>query len=474
MNARCSLDGGGWDRTLTNVRNPPWFAFVCHPRDDRDLLSYGASTLVRAYSVSQSEFRDRVCTAPPQVTGALRFGGAAIHGEVIGAIRMPEQISAPAGYRDVLDAIDLGIARGAGVIGLGGLTAPATQGGALVLPRLPGNVTVTNGNALTAAIARRNVGEVVQLLDLDRAARVAVIGATGSLGMPASMLLAEDGYELLLVGRGLRRTRSLLGELAGSARLSGSIKDVADCDVVVIVTSSETARVAPEWLRPGTVVIDVAQPHSIPPEDIAVFAEHGVAVVEGGLVTFPAFSSDHDFFLPEPRAAFACLAETYLFAREGIRAHSIGRPSADLALKLEKLAMVHGIVPRAVDNLDAAVTVRRSQATMEMPLTCNLSPSGQLDRGLALRALSLRAGRGSQRVPEGVLLRFAPSEAMHDELETFARDEKECCSFLSFGIAEDGSDLTLLISGPPAAGTVIEGLRYAFDSAQDGVSAQAG
>ena len=354
MSSTCNLNAAGWDRSLAHVRNPPWFAFVCHPRDDRDLLSYGAATLVRAYSCSPDEFRAKVCTAPPQMTGALRFGGAAIHGEVIGVIRMPWQISAPEGYRDVLDGVDVALARGAKVIGLGGLTAPATQGGALVLPRLPGNVTVTNGNALTAAVARRNVREAVDALDLGRRARVAVIGATGSVGFPASTLLAQDGYDLLLVGRGLRRTTSLLGDLAGVARLSGSIDDVAGCDVVVIVTSSETARVAPELLRPGSVIIDVAQPHSIARNEIPAYVERGVAVVEGGLVTFPAFCSDHDFFLPEPRAAFACLAETYLFAREGIRTHSIGRPTGELALKLERLAAMHGIVPRTLENLDAA------------------------------------------------------------------------------------------------------------------------
>jgi hypothetical protein len=108
---------------------------------------------------------------------------------------------------------------------------------------------------------------------------------------------------------------------------------------------------------------------------------------------------------------------------------------------------------------------------METPLACNLSPSGQLDRGLALHALSRRAGRASARAPEGVLLRFAASDTMRDELRVFARDEKECCSFLSFDLTEAGPDLTLLIYGPPAATSVIEGLRYAFDSALDGVGA---
>ena len=64
-------------------------------------------------------------------------------------------------------------------------------------------------------------------------------------------------------------------------------------------------------------------------------------------------------------------------------------------------------------------------------------------------------------------LRFEPADAMHKELTIFWRDEQECCSFLRFTIAHDERDLTLLISGPPAASEVLDGLRDAFDSGLD-------
>jgi hypothetical protein len=41
----------------------------------------------------------------------------------------------------------------------------------------------------------------------------------------------------------------------------------------------------------------------------------------------------------------ACLAETYLFAREGITEHSVGPASAELAADLAELAARQGIRP---------------------------------------------------------------------------------------------------------------------------------
>jgi fatty aldehyde-generating acyl-ACP reductase len=72
-------------------------------------------------------------------------------------------------------------------------------------------------------------------------------------------------------------------------------------------------------------------------------------VVEGGLVHIPGYTCTYDFGLPDPRDTIAYLAETYLFAREGIRKHSVGRPSAEPACRLERVAQRHGVSPRPLD-----------------------------------------------------------------------------------------------------------------------------
>jgi fatty aldehyde-generating acyl-ACP reductase len=71
-------------------------------------------------------------------------------------------------------------------------------------------------------------------------------------------------------------------------------------------------------------------------------------VLEGGLVRIPAYRSTYDMGTPSRLDTFACLAETYLFARQGIRGHSVGRPSVELAEAMDRAAQLHGITARSV------------------------------------------------------------------------------------------------------------------------------
>jgi hypothetical protein len=70
------------------------------------------------------------------------------------------------------------------------------------------------------------------------------------------------------------------------------------------------------------------------------------------LVRIPRYACSQEFFLPDPRDTFACLAETYLFAREGLREHSVGTPSIELAHRLERAARKHGVTPRPLGVAD--------------------------------------------------------------------------------------------------------------------------
>jgi predicted amino acid dehydrogenase len=327
----------------------PWFGFVGHLRDRGDLYRMGGTSLLRRYSRSDAEFVAKACSLPPLVVGEVRIGFSAVRGEVVALMRLPEEIAAAAGRQAVEEGVRLQVDRGAKFIGLGGLTAPATAGGRTLLAALPAGVTLTNGNAYTAAVARHNVVEACAALGLPRPARVAVVGCTGSVGAAVSPLLAAAGFELILVGRSAQRARTLLGSLVGDAVFSGDLASLHDADVVLVLTSDESAKLCPDLLSPGAVVVDITQPRNIPPEDYAEFARRGVEVVEGGIVRIPGYTCTYDLNVPSPGDTFACLAETYLFSREGIREHSVGRPTADLALLMERLAHRHGIVPRPLD-----------------------------------------------------------------------------------------------------------------------------
>lgn len=322
----------------------PWFVFLFHFRGMDDLDRVGGTSFLRRYSRSEAELRTKMCSLPPLVTGEVVFGFTAIRGEMVCITHMPEEMATPSATQTVVEGVELALRRGAGVIGLGALTGPATGGGLKLLRHLPAGVTLTNGNAYTAAVVRHNVAEASAALD--RRARVAVVGATGSVGVPASHLLAEAGFDLILVGRSAKRARHRLGSLSDQAVFAGDLDAVRGADVVVLLTSDPSARLAPDQVRAGTVVIDCAQPSNVAASAYDEFRRRRVTVVEGGIVRIPEYACTMDIGLADPRDTFACLAETYLFAREGIREHSVGRPSVELARRLERAAQRHGVVPQ--------------------------------------------------------------------------------------------------------------------------------
>jgi len=323
----------------------PTFAFIVHPRDEEDICRANCLSLLRKLSSSHADFVRRVCALPPTIVGEVLFGFAPIRGEVISIPCLPAEVASVRGRMEIVRAARIVLDRGAKVIGLGALTAPATKGGVWLVDQLPTGATVTNGNGYTAAVLRRNVLEAVRLLALARPAQVAVVGCTGSIGRVVSQLLVNSEIDLVLIGRSVTRVAELLGAVAPRARFSGTLGDVGTADVVLVLTNDASARLRLDMVRAGSVVIDAAEPANVSEAHAHAWSRQ-VTVVRGGRVRIPEYHSSYDFGLPDPAVTFACLAETYLLARDGIREHSVGIPSARFAERLERVAIRHGVHPR--------------------------------------------------------------------------------------------------------------------------------
>lgn len=337
--------------------DPPAFVFLVHPRDRTDLLNAPGGRLIREHSVDEDEFQEKMLTLPPTFGGEATFGFDPVRGETLVVFRMPEQIMYSGGRAEIDKAVQIAVARGTSVIGLGALTAPATRGGLTLVPKVPAGVTITTGNALTAAVAQANVVEAAEAAGVGPEAVVAVVGCTGSVGVAASRLLDRLGYRLVLIGRSVTRVRKELADLLPRATVSGTVADAADADVVLLLTGDPSANIPPELPRPGAVVLDLAHPVNIPPSQYPVFATRGVQVAQGGLVDIPGHRCALDMRLPSRHAALACLTETYLFAKAGITEHSVGQATVPLALELAETAARYGIRNRPL-GLHPASLVR--------------------------------------------------------------------------------------------------------------------
>jgi fatty aldehyde-generating acyl-ACP reductase len=329
---------------LTN--QAPWFTFLVHPRDIEDVRRWSGSSILIQHSADDAEFRRKVFALPPMVVGEVRFGIGGAWGELTGVFRMPRELLCREGREQIAGAVRLAGQRGTPVLGLGALIAPATRGGLDLLPVLPKGITLTTGNAFTAAVACRNVSDACAALRLGTSARVAVVGCHGSVGVAASRLLAGRGYELTLIGRTVARVERDLGDLARQHAVSATLADAGTADVILLLTNAPEALLTPDLPRPGSVVLDLAQPANVDPGAYGEFVRRGVGVAQAGLVEIPGYHCTFDLRMPDRRATLACLTETYLFAREGIREHSVGPARAELAAELEQIAARHGIRPR--------------------------------------------------------------------------------------------------------------------------------
>src|SRR5687768_16139626 len=96
------------------IRNePPWFAFLIHPRDIDDLSRWKGSRLLRQYSDSDEDFVAKATSMDAAVSGELLFGFGAARGELIGVMRLPHQVMGPGGRTAVAQAVAFAVDRGA-------------------------------------------------------------------------------------------------------------------------------------------------------------------------------------------------------------------------------------------------------------------------------------------------------------------------------------------------------------------------
>ncbi len=325
------------------THDPVWFSFLVHPRDMADLYRCRESAFLFERSESEEDFLQQLAHHPPTVIGEVTFSGSAVRGEIIAVGFLPKDMFTNLANRKIIEALELARQRGAKTVGLGGLTSSATAGGKSLLTYADG-MTLTNGNAYTAATVASQVTEAAHILGLHRPIKVGIFGCTGSVGIPATRLLAEAGFELILVGRNEIRVQNLFGDLTDST-LSGDPSILRQADIVVLLTSGGEAGLRESDISDSTIVLDFAQPANLSGEFHKAVQGRNITVMEGGLVTIPGYRNTVDWGLIHPESTFACLAETVLFAREGLRSHSVGRPSLEFVRRIERVAKRHGVSP---------------------------------------------------------------------------------------------------------------------------------
>ena len=245
----------------------------------------------------------------------------------------------------VLEAVALGIDRGAEVIGLGGYTSIVTDSARDVVED---EVRITSGNALTAACA---VDAVLQWKRLGRpATRIGVVGALGNIGAVVTELLAEHAEAITLVGRPgsvrrLHRNAERLRATGTETLVSEDLSALSDCDVVIAASNAPEPVVLPAHLRShGSVLVyDIAVPGDV--ADV-VTARPQVRHRTGARMNLPLGQQVRipGADLP-PGLVHACLAESLVLGfQPDLVSTSLGTLTTQGVRAIRHHAAAHGFV----------------------------------------------------------------------------------------------------------------------------------
>jgi fatty aldehyde-generating acyl-ACP reductase len=340
------------------------FAFIIHPIDTKRDVARKYPLLGRFLPEKAIDFFSRFW--PPlelsHVEGARSaLTGESIEGWLIAVPYTPRRmLSLPTQevYRKIIAAGHLAEELGAHMMGLGAYTSVVGDGGRTIAKAL--NIPVTTGDSYTAAVSVQAVRDAACKMNIRLAeATVAVVGASGAIGLAVTKLLVPYVGRMLLIARDearLERTRVRVSADGGPStddlETSTDVGDIRQAEVVVTVTSSGGDLVSPEMLRPGSIVCDVSRPRDVSLE--VGRAREDVLVIDGGLVRVPGeVDFGFDYGLP-PDLTYGCLAETMTLAFEHVSEDfSIGKQvSLDQVQWIDERATEHGFELAALRSFE--------------------------------------------------------------------------------------------------------------------------
>jgi acetylornithine/succinyldiaminopimelate/putrescine aminotransferase/predicted amino acid dehydrogenase len=424
------------------------WGFIAHPLDFRSYIDFDES--LKQYSDAEVEelvlrLNDaRInLTTSSMVMGATRVHAdtsATAHGEILAVPYTADELlelPGAAAVAQVREAVELARDRGARIVGLGAFTSVVTKNG-LYLKDC--GVSLTTGNSFTVASAVESVFQAASALHLRVPdVRIAMVGATGSIGRAVSLLLSEEAGQLVLVGnpahpqRSLERLRAVgrdivlrlsrmlregrrfapnsLGDTlatlgAGRAdapesaveewlhalQRSGRLECTADpasqlvrADLIITATSSTRVLVTPENLKPGAVVCDVSRPSNVSP--LVRQNRPDVLVLDGGIIEVPRQQDLGIAFGLAPGLTYACMAETMILSLEQrYQDGSMGDElHEDFIQEIRQLARKHGFrvaAPRSDGRrLEASDWARIARARESRAQAFPVSPRADVATG---------------------------------------------------------------------------------------------
>lgn len=347
------------------------FAFIIHPINVKRDVSRKYPFLGRVLSEPIIEFFSQrfspvYLSEIEGVTSAAT--GRQVKGWLVACPLTPRQmLELPEGrvYRKIIQTGRMAERLGAQILGLGAFTSVVGDAGVTIADAL--TVPVTTGDSYTVAVAVESIRQAARVMDIPlEDATLAVVGATGKIGQVCAEMLVDDVARLILIGRredALEATRDRLRVRTGSEVIvSTNMESLAEADLILTVTSAIHDVIRPEYLKPGSVVCDVARPRDV--SAMVARARNDILVIDGGMVDVPGPVDFHFNFGFPPGKAYACMAETIALALEGrFEDYTLGREIT--RARVEEIAAMagrHGFRLSGFRSFEREVTAEQIEA----------------------------------------------------------------------------------------------------------------
>lgn len=339
------------------------FAFLLHPPTTSDV----SHKFPRAAKLPDQTIEKVLSKVPPfkisTITGVRSKEGTEIEGWFIvlphtanQLLKMPVEDA----YELIIKAGCIAEKRGAQIFGLGAFTKIIGDKGVTIANNL--KIPVTTGNSYTTASAIETALLGAKRMGINpKQAKVAVIGATGSIGAACCHMLVGQVGSLSLVARSEEKLNRLAEELRLRSNISVNISTstrrvVPEADIVVTVSSSTEVLINPSDIKPGAVVCDVARPRNVSKK---VNEERDdVLAIDGGVIHVPGSPDFGLSFGFPPNTVEACMAETMILTCEGrFEAYTLGSNiSTFRVLEIADLAKRHGFEVDGFRRFERAIS----------------------------------------------------------------------------------------------------------------------
>lgn len=339
------------------------FAFIIHPIDETFYSKKFPQLKYLPGRVVESIFKHVPPMKISHITGVKSAAGPEAEGWFVACpLTSRQMVTLPERFvlKRIIQAGKIAEKLGAKIVGLGAFTSVVGDAGITIARNL--DIAVTTGNSYT-------VGAALQGLDIAAAkmglsvehSKVAVIGATGSIGSACARILARKVNDLTIAARNRDKLNALANRIMDETGLSVKVTTdvkaaVRSADMIITVTGAVEAVIEPEDLKPGAIVLDVARPRDV---SKAVAKERpDVLVVEGGVIQVPG-NVEFNFNFGFPRGlAYACMSETMILALEGrYESFSLGRDyPVERIDEITRLAAKHGFKLAGLRSFERALT----------------------------------------------------------------------------------------------------------------------